>query len=265
MGAWILCRRFCSAFLDTFLPDLVLPLPCLAGPLKGMVMEISLKDERHFLYGNFESDVIKTIVNVVKPGNIVYDVGAHVGYHTLLFSRLVGLKGHCIAFEPSDKVFQRLGSNIQRNRRRLQARVDTMDVALYSETGHKEFFTGGSTSTGRLVRFPKEGARGRIITVPVTTIDRLVANGAPLPDIIKIDVEYTEDHVIRGALDTIGGHQVIILCEIHAKDTGINCFNLLRSASYKIRHMETGHLWDSPDSVSIGHIIAFPAGSQNKC
>lgn len=151
------------------------------------------------------------------------------------------------------------------NKRRLQAKVETIDVALFSETGHKRFFAGGSTTTGRLVRFPKEAPMETITTVPVTTIDSLVAKGSPLPDIIKIDVEYVEDHVIRGALNTLSDHQTILLCEIHAIETGIKCFNLLRSVSYEIRHIETGYPWGSIDSVSTGHIIAFPAGSKHRC
>ena len=264
MIAWTFFHRFCSLSLDALLPDLVLPLPFLMGPLKGMLMKISLKSERQFIYGNFEVEVVKMIQDVIKPGWVIYDVGAHVGYFTLIFSRLVGPKGHCFSFEPSPKVFRRLKSNVQLNRRRLQAEVDAIEIGLYSEAGQKEFFIGGSSSTGRLVRFPKEVPEETIVTVPVTTIDTLVGNGMPSPDIVKIDVEYVEDHVIRGAINTISNHQTIILCEIHTIESGTNCFNILKSLSYDIRHIETTHAWNSTDSVSTGHIIAFPEGSQHK-
>lgn len=258
MNAGPLFHRCCHVFLNAVLPEVVLPLPFVMGPLKGMVMRICLNSERQFLRGNFENEVTKTIQDVVKPGNIVYDVGAHVGYHTLLFARLVGPNGHCLAFEPSRKVFGRLKANIQMNKRRIQDRVETMEVALYSECGQKEFFVGGSTSTGRLVRFPREASAQTIVSVPVTTIDNLVANGAPTPDVVKIDVEYVEDHVIRGANNTLRNHHAIILCEIHSIESGINCFNTLRKLSYEMRHLEGDRPWNSTESVSTGHIIAVP-------
>jgi FkbM family methyltransferase len=244
--------------LETLLPDKVLPLPLLTGPLKGFFMRINLRWELQFVRSTFEPEVAKTLVDLVKPGNVVYDVGAHVGYYTLLFCRLAGPEGHCIAFEPNHKVFHRLESNIQLNQRRLKCKVDAIDVALHSEPGQKEFFVGGSTSTGRLVRFPKGVPEGAIVTVPVTTIDHLVGAGMPLPDVIKIDVEYVEDHVLRGAVHTLSNHPAVIVCEIHSMESGVTCFTILKDLSYTIRHIETGRPWDSIDSVSKGHIIAFP-------
>ena len=87
-----------------------------------------------------------------------------------------------------------------------------------------------------MVRFPKELREGTIVTVPVSTIDSLVGNGMPTPNLIKIDVEPAEDHVIREAINTMSHFPTVVLCEIHSTDTGSTWFNVLRSLSYKIHH-----------------------------
>lgn len=57
------------------------------------------------VYGDFETNIMK---NYIKEGDIVIDVGANIGYFTLLFSKLVGENGKVFAFEPESKNFELL-------------------------------------------------------------------------------------------------------------------------------------------------------------
>lgn len=68
-------------------------LPIWAGPLRGMVMDINLEWEREFLMGDFEAETAGVLAELVKPGMTCFDIGAHVGYFTLLLAKRVGAGG----------------------------------------------------------------------------------------------------------------------------------------------------------------------------
>ena len=72
----------------------------LEGPLEGHHMRIPVTNVYPMVWGCYETDVCPSIKEVVEPGWTVLDVGAHIGYHTLLLAKLVGEKGRVISFEP---------------------------------------------------------------------------------------------------------------------------------------------------------------------
>jgi FkbM family methyltransferase len=256
----LLFRQISNRTLDHLLPDRVFTFPVLAGVLRGFVLKINPRWERQFIYGRFETELVKAINSVVAPGHVVYDVGAHIGYFTLLFAKAVGSGGSVFAFEPSPAVFKRLHSNIELNRNRIRSKVELMQQALYDEVGQKKFFLGGSPSTGRLVRFSQAVGDSMMTLVPVTTIDDLVASGLPSPNVIKIDAEYVEDRVIQGSVRTLKDRDTIVLCEVHSEDLGGTILTILKKLGYEIIHLETKRAWDHIDHVSRGHILAYPRG-----
>lgn len=251
-----LLHRSVHGLLQSLLPDVVVPLPLLGSPFRGLLMEINLKWEREFIYGKFEYEVTKAIQHYSKKGDVVYDVGAHVGYFTLLLARLIGAKGQCLGFEPSPRIFPRLQANIRLNKWRLPARVQLMNIGLYDAVCEKKFFLGGSTTTGRLFRFPENLPQERFILVPLSTVDALIQEGLAVPNLLKIDVEYAEDHVIRGAMYTLKKHSPVVLCEIHSLQTGRKIFEILRGLDYSIMELKTRNLWNSLESITTGNIIA---------
>ncbi len=246
------------SLLENALPEITVPVPLFGGPFRGMAMNVNLKWEREFVYGRFEFEVAKAIQEHVKPGDVVYDVGAHAGYFTLLLARLVGPKGQCFGFEANPRVFDRLEANIRMNKRRLPARVETMRLGIYDEVGEKMFFLGGSTSTGRFTGFPGNLPDSQFVLAPLSTIDRLVQNGLRPPNLIKIDVENAEDHVLRGAIQTLTMNDVVILCEIHSLESGRNCLEVLRGMDYSVTDLKTGEIWDRMECVSKGNVVARP-------
>jgi FkbM family methyltransferase len=264
MGNPSFFHRISHALFERLLPDVIVPVPIVLGPLRGLLIEINLRWERQFIYGNYEFEMMKAIQDFVKPGNVVYDVGAHVGYFTLLISILAGPKGYCFAFEPSPPVSQRLETNIHKNKWKLDANVQIMKMALFDEVGEREFFLGGSTSTGRLTRFAENVPREKLVVVPLSTIDNLTKAGIPAPQVIKIDVESAEDHVIRGAIHTLKKTAPVLLCEIHSVEAGLNVFGILKGINYSIRDLKTGHIWNREDKVAKGHIVAVRAEANQK-
>ena len=67
------------------------------------------------LYGEFSEGEVQLFRQTVKPGQMVLDVGAHIGTHTLFFARAVGSRGAVIAFEPQRLLFQTLCANMALN------------------------------------------------------------------------------------------------------------------------------------------------------
>src|SRR5581483_1847479 len=78
-------------------PETVLPV--LTGPLRGTRWIVGASRNAYWL-GTYERSKCKVFAAAIAEGDVVYDVGAHVGYYTLLASKLVGARGHVYAFEP---------------------------------------------------------------------------------------------------------------------------------------------------------------------
>src|SRR5450759_4372142 len=74
-------------------------LPIIQGPLRGTRWVVGAGIHSCWL-GTYERAVQETLLDLVRPDSVAYDVGAHAGYHTLLLSRAVSNTGHVYAFEP---------------------------------------------------------------------------------------------------------------------------------------------------------------------
>ena len=74
-------------------------MPILRGPLAGK--KWLLASRINFFLGTYEPEQTQAFQEIVRPGSVVYDVGAHYGYYTLLASVLAGPAGRVLAFEPS--------------------------------------------------------------------------------------------------------------------------------------------------------------------
>ncbi len=118
----------------------LLKLPILRGPLKGYKWVVgSCGKLLRFLTSTYEYGLTKCFERMLKKGDIVYDIGAHVGYFTLLASVLVGDEGKVIAFEPSLRNFLFLKKHIKINKLK---NVICLNVAVSNKSA-KSFFKKG--------------------------------------------------------------------------------------------------------------------------
>jgi len=85
--------------LDLLLRDKIV-LVSLSGPLQGHKMRLNWRHHKEYAFGVYEPAVVNAIQHIVKPGWVYADVGAHLGYITLLLAKQVGPTGKVIAFEP---------------------------------------------------------------------------------------------------------------------------------------------------------------------
>jgi FkbM family methyltransferase len=150
--------------------------------------------------GVWEPNVSRAFARALRPGDVCVDIGAHIGYFTLLASRLVGAAGHVYAFEPSPVNYEALRANLSRNAAtnvtaRRVAIGETPDRALL----HEAPGTNSGRATLRDVRPNQEP-----IAAPGVMVDVLPAADVIPEDhlrrirVIKVDVEGYEVEVLRG-------------------------------------------------------------------
>lgn len=106
------------------------------GYLKGSKILVS-ENSRFALFGNFEPNMQKIMVNVVNPGDIVYDLGSNCGLHGLLMAQLVGKTGKVYNFEPLQKNIDECAENYRLNN--IENFVN-IRAAIFYKNGEEPFY-----------------------------------------------------------------------------------------------------------------------------
>lgn len=177
--------------------------------------------------GVYEAGRFDAIARLVRPGDHVWDVGAHYGYATLIADRCAGPTGRVTSFEPSG--FNRW--YLEQHLRWNAVAADVVPVAL-SDVNESANFGG----RGGSVAFHLGGAGER---VDVRTITRLVEDGRSLPDFIKVDVEGEEVSVLDGARSAFtmareGRRLPLLLVSLHGPDTVPPCVEWAHAFDYRV-------------------------------
>jgi FkbM family methyltransferase len=161
---------------------------------------------------------------------VCWDVGANVGFYTLLFAELVGAGGRVFAFEPAPRNVQMLRRHVEMNRCQ---NVRIFPCALGNIDGETGFDPGPDTLTGHL-------AAGGPLKVSCSRADTLLAEGQlEAPDVIKIDVEGAEADVLRGACGALE-HRPTVFLATHGETVHRACLDLLGTSGYRVRGLDGG-------------------------
>jgi len=145
------------------------------------------------LLGTYEAATVRRYRALLRPGAVVFDVGAHVGYHTLRFARLVGREGRVFAFEPHPGNYRLLRRNVER---RALPQVTLIPQAVSDAPGRQRFHET-PLSMGHSL-WPLKEHTGRL-DVPRASLDAFAREeGIDRADLIKIDVEGAEPEVLEG-------------------------------------------------------------------
>src|SRR5712691_4000859 len=177
--------------------------------------------------GTYELEKQSVIQRYVKPGMIVFDIGANAGFYTLAFSRLVGEKGQVWAFEPLAENANNILRHVNLNR--LQ-NVTLLQTAVADRNGVVGFNIAESNAMGFISRQVHASYK-----VPSVSLDHLFADGAiPVPDVIKMDVEGAESLVLSGTKDFLKKKKATLFIALHGDDQKRQCIKILRSSGYKV-------------------------------
>lgn len=164
-----------------------------------------------------EPAVQAEIVKHLHPGGCFYDVGAHIGYYSLLAARLVGRQGRAVAFEPDPINAAALQENLSRNNLH---QVEVIPAAVWNVSGQVKFQRSSALSPevssrrGKVAGPAGEGLGAGLIESEAVTLDAFAQNH-PVPTMIKIDVEGAEAEVLQGAQRLISQARPIWLIEVH--------------------------------------------------
>ena len=165
-----------------------------------------------FEEGWFEPHTTNCVKRLVKPGWVCYDVGANEGWYTTLFALLAKANGHVIAFEPMMSKTVRILAVELEALPEATAPVQCHDVALTNaiNVGIKKV-KRVRTDAWTLQESTGDGC----VDVQYAHLDSMVRTlDLPAPNIIKIDVDGDEPHVLAGASATIEVHRPTIVLEV---------------------------------------------------
>ncbi len=210
----------------------------LRGPMKGSRFILgSLSGEgggASVYFGEMEPEQTAAMAGAIRPGNVFFDIGANVGYYTVLASRLVGEAGKVVAFEPVPRNIEFLRQHIELN---SAANVILKPLAVSDRQGTVRFSLGPDSAMGHI------GEDGEL-EVATTTLDDVVSELGLMPDVMKIDVEGAEREVFLGAARMFETARPVIFLSTHSDELRAWCLENLRGLGYAVRPLiagEDGH------------------------
>jgi FkbM family methyltransferase len=197
--------------------------PVLRGALRGRWWSpLSGGKFGRVVGGSYEPDLTELFVRLVRPGSVIFDIGAHIGYYSLLAAMLSGPRGRVVAFEPNPRNLRFLRQHVRMNR---LSTVDVLPVAVSDREGEAAFERGTGSGTGRLA------ATGSL-QVTTTTVDAAAAKLGVAPGFLKIDVEGAEAKLLAGAIETIRLSRPVIFLSTHGPRVHAESQEILGSAGY---------------------------------
>lgn len=203
-------------------------LPIMQGQLRGKKWIVGSGEHGYWL-GSYEIHKRRAFEREIKPQMVVFDIGANVGFYSILAAHLVGEEGKVYAFEP-------LNRNIEFIRRHAllneMENIEAFEAAVSDQSGEAFFDLGVSIATGHL---SETGS----IKVPLVRLDDLVSTGDILPaDIMKVDVEGAEYAALQGAQKLIEDHRPTIFLDTHGRDVHDLTIKLLASYGYQFEILD---------------------------
>lgn len=189
----------------------------LAGPCRGLLYRVESGMGVSFALGS-DAMNFRFLEKQIKPGMIIYDIGANRGQTTLFFSRLTGQNGKVLSFEPAAANIKILRENTALN---VMDNVLSFELAVGEKDGTEAFYYDPETPTmGTLAEVHHQGSEMRNrVDVACRSLDSLIQEGLPAPDFMKVDVEGSAGGVFSGACTLLSRCRPLIYMEVHAAST----------------------------------------------
>jgi len=234
-----------------------------AGYGKNLKMILSLGDKAnpqniYYWLGLYELEIQRLFAKLIKPGFVIYDIGAYLGFFSLLAARLAGPSGRVYAFEPLADNIERIKSHLSLNG--MADTVFCIPKAVFEKTDNVPFYNVGRDDWGRIgetisatEKYPSEPSA---IAETISLDEFIFQEGNPAPHLIKIDVEGREGKVLAGARQLLKKFKPIIICEVHYPEAAKQVYEELSGLGYEFKDIREKKL--NNVSSYCGHIIAWP-------
>lgn len=201
----------------------------LQGPLRGQRWIVGA-DVHGYWLGSYERQKCELFAKLVQPGDVVYDVGANVGYYSLIAAHLAGPAGRVYAFEPVPRNVAYLSRHLEMN---AVANTTILEVAVAARAGMARFDASGEPSMGSL------NPSGTLHVKTVVLDDLLAMSAVEPPTLVKIDVEGAELSVLQGATHILRRYRPLILLATHGRAVHDACVTLLENERYELIAIDT--------------------------
>lgn len=202
-----------------------------AGPLTGRKWIIT--SGAKYILGTQEVYKTEAFIKNFKKGEILFDIGAHVGYFSAMAALINNGTGGVFAFEPRPMNAMFFRKHMKKNKFQ---NVSLFEAAVGDSEKTVKFDPGKGSATGHV----STGGRMKVRQV---SIDKMLKEGLlPVPDFIKIDVEGGEIEVLKGLTEIISNHHPKILVATHNKECHNYAVDFLERNSYKLDILNPGYL-----------------------
>jgi len=211
----------------------------------GIIFDLDVQEcvqKAIFCFHYFEPEDVSVFRKFIKPGGVLFDVGANIGQYSLLASKLMGQTGKIYAFEPSQDIQPRLQENINLN---AFKNIEIIPYAVAARSGKMKFYRAneeGNQGVGSLM--PAQDYRSEIrsaegVNVDVVSLDDFCeSRGIKQVDFLKIDVEGYDLEVLKGAENLMERNpDLVIMSEVEP----INLEQLGTTAKVFYDFMESHH------------------------
>jgi FkbM family methyltransferase len=219
------------------------------GPLAGLRLAVSEHISHAHIRGTYERQATEAIARLLRPNDVCYDLGASIGYLSLLMARNARFV-YC--FEPAPhaatEIVRSMAANGFKNYAIVPSPVtDSVRQVRFAITD----VAYGSAISEQSTRWPE-------LMLTSTTLDRFI-QGHDAPDFVKMDVEGEEDHVLAGAGTLLARRSTVFCCELHSPEDVSQCRAIFDDHEYVMTALDGSPVqWDADAIPGEFHIVARP-------
>ncbi|HEY9769101.1 MAG TPA: FkbM family methyltransferase [Coleofasciculaceae cyanobacterium] len=209
--------------------------------------------------GTYEIPIQNIFAQHLQAGDVFYDIGANVGFFSIIAAKLVGNTGKVYAFEPGEG-----NANSIRHNARLNDfnQIEVIEKAVSNTSGEGQLLLAKYSGGHALATADAPPDLAGEVTIDLVSIDDLIAqNRITPPNFVKVDVEGAELDVLKGMSETIKTYQPTIIYEVDDSDRAgyerkyRELADFLESLNYQVTQIENSY--DTIDWC-VGHAIATP-------
>ena len=212
----------------------------LQGRLRGKKW-IAGAGEHGYWLGSYELNKRLAFEREITPGSVVYDIGANVGYFSLLAAALAGDPGKVYAFEPLPRNITFLQRHKDLN---SMDTIEIIEAAVSDRSGMASFDMGASTAMGRIA---EEGE----LKVKMVCLDELLSEGKiDPPDFMKVDVEGAEFLALSGARVLLEEYHPLLFLDTHNREAHQATLSLLKELGYQFEVLDSKPLAESKELIA---------------
>ena len=169
------------------------------------------------------------MIQNIKKSKIFFDIGANLGYYSLIAAKVMDNEGEIVAFEPSKRNYEILVKDLELNN---AVQVRAINAAIFDHDGRVYLKEGNH---GGLDKIDTNAGSYQIDCVK---LDNWCFRNGTYPDIMKIDVEGAETFVLEGAREIIEKYKPIIFLSTHGPDTEKKSLEFLEKFGYSFEKIE---------------------------